>query len=596
MTKLLSILMSLQLILAPVALAAGEAPTPPGVTAGPAVAGDAEYETGMNSQGGYDFWTKQVMILSLSLVGTNILTSCVTGFTKVSIITYMLGSLTYILTEIFGAEAENQRHKKDISQLKMDESKMAKQGTDFQRQALEQRKKEEEASLEYILTKRNWMIAITAVYTAAMGIAIAEEILGRKAQAAAVISVVGAGGAKAAYDNIAKANCNGSSGTSSWIKYGAKVLAAGWSFGTSQLKDGGVINNQYVGPFLSLLISLSSFISSGITKAYDLAWARAITFGAHAALGGVVMGGLIQRQLAAEENIEKLKRVIKNFEVMDPKAPKVDVDVAVDNGLDKNGPDAKNGKIKGLAKGPKSTGKCMNEKMEISSAACGNPLKFNRQKTDLTGDLSVLDSAYGLSVDLFNSVNSQQMDKAKVAVGSLNGMAARVKAVTEKLKAKHNAILKSEGKKPIDYEKEIEKQIASYQNHFNQAAKANGLAASAPIGRADLGLESIKTAVESKVKVDKPVGGAAKAAAIEPDFGLEEDTPMEEAPAAVSSKAAESIENFEINEGDISKAKDVPIWTQLSNRYILNYTKIFNKKEEDTSPVANDEAKESAKE
>ena len=65
-------------------------------------------------------------------------------------------------------------------------------------------------------------------------------------------------------------------------------------------------------------------------------------------------------------------------------------------------------------------------------------------------------------------------------------------------------------------------------------------------------------------------------------------------PAAVSdsgvagpTEVAQSLDDFESPEQDISKKSDVSIFKQLSNRYILNYTKIFDRRKE---PVPADEA------
>ena len=45
-------------------------------------------------------------------------------------------------------------------------------------------------------------------------------------------------------------------------------------------------------------------------------------------------------------------------------------------------------------------------------------------------------------------------------------------------------------------------------------------------------------------------------------------------------KTGEGIDQFDANVADISNKTDVSIFVQLSNRYLLNYTKIFKKVEE----------------
>lgn len=566
MKKLITILMSLQLIIAPVAYAETvPMGTPPAQT-------DAYYETGMGSEGGYDFWFKQVMILGMSIVGANVLTACYTAMTKVSMIGYMLGSVTYIASEIFEADAQNQLHKKNMSDLKLEVDKMVKEGSEVQKQSLIQRRDSEQQSLDYMNRKQNWMIAITAVYTAAMGAAIVEEILANGARAK---------GGEAAYDSISKANCKAINTSDFLGKALVFAITAAWGIAVNQIDGSGMIT-MIGGGLLGVLMLFSETVSKAMVSMYEYAWQRAITFGAHAALGGVLLIGFNERMNAAEENLANLDKVIAEFSVVEagPEAPPTDGPTGDGDGPGK----PKNGKIKELPKGERPAPKCMNAKREVSTAACGKPLQFKRPKTNFSGDLGLLDTALGHSVDMANSAAAGNMGKANVSAGHLANMAGKLKALTEKLKKKHNALLKSQGKKPIDYEKEIQKSLAKSQGQLNQVAAAKGLAAGS-LGKASVDLDALKKDDGAIGRVDAAKGGAAAAAGV-PDLGLEEEGISEKVETEMISKSGEGIEGYETNEQDISKASDVPIWVQLSNRYILNYTKIFDKKKEETTPVA----------
>jgi hypothetical protein len=121
MKKLFSILLSLNLILTPVALAQqGQAEV------------DAYKETGTGSAGGYDFYSKQVLVLATSSLGASILTQCPGAFKLPSMITFMSGSVVNIIGEIALGKASNEAHKRKLSEIKIAEEKLAKKGGEFQ--------------------------------------------------------------------------------------------------------------------------------------------------------------------------------------------------------------------------------------------------------------------------------------------------------------------------------------------------------------------------------------------------------------------------------------------------------------------------------
>ena len=149
------------------------------------VAGPAQnkaYEGASQSQGGYDFYAKQILAISTSIIGTNIISQCIAGLKIPSIAVFMAGSLVYIASELAGAKAQNKNHNKmmdeiDLTSKEIEALKGGGNG-DAQRNALELRKKEEEQTRDYLKSRRMWLLAVTAMYWTAMGLAIMEETSG----------------------------------------------------------------------------------------------------------------------------------------------------------------------------------------------------------------------------------------------------------------------------------------------------------------------------------------------------------------------------------------------------------------------------------
>lgn len=140
------------------------------------------YEKASQHQGGYDFYAKQILATSTSIIGTNIISQCIAGLKIPSIAVFMSGSLVYIASELAGAKAQNKNHNMMMDEvvLTAKELEAYKGGGngDVQRNALELKKKEEEQTRDYLKSRRMWLLAVTAMYWTAMGLAIMEETSG----------------------------------------------------------------------------------------------------------------------------------------------------------------------------------------------------------------------------------------------------------------------------------------------------------------------------------------------------------------------------------------------------------------------------------
>lgn len=189
MKKLSSILICLQLILFPVhaglAQTDSQTTTPPDekttkqyAQEAPDAGKNAKYDSESQSQGGYDFYAKQILAISTSIIGANIIEQCSFGLKIPSIVTFMSGSLVHILSEFAGAKQQNEDHNKRIENIKKVEAELKSQGGEVQKELLTQRYKEEVSNKEYLESRQKWMMAVTAIYWTAMGLALMEESSG----------------------------------------------------------------------------------------------------------------------------------------------------------------------------------------------------------------------------------------------------------------------------------------------------------------------------------------------------------------------------------------------------------------------------------
>jgi hypothetical protein len=197
-----------------------------------------------------------------------------------------------------------------------------------------------------------------------------------------------------------------------------------------------------------------------------------------------------------------------------------------------------------------------------------------------------LSNVANLSADMAQAMADGDHAKAAAISGKIGSMAASVKKTSEDLKAKYNAYLKLKGKPTIDFNKRINQQVAAIQGAVSKAAASQGM---------NLGSSGKSSLSESEVSKDTgvPVVNTASVGGVaQPVFdplagmGATEDLGLETA----ATKADPTLDDFESSVQDVARKDDVSIFKQLSNRYILNYTKIFDRKKEEI-PVVPDAPK-----
>ncbi len=561
MFKVFTIFLSLQLILAPVAIAQ--------------TAGD-QFREAPAKNGGMDIYAKQILSIATSSIGANILTSCKLGAMLPSLMIFMGGSLVNIASEIMGGKALNENHKKRASSLKMLEEKMKQTpGGDLQKASLEEALKEEKETLSYINKRKMWAMAVTAAYLAA---AIASQIENVRSFVDKSVFVACMPNKMSTFTGIA--------------------VSMAWSMGPSLLgakSEGGMLTT--VGSMLLTLGPQIGILEGLVPSMYSSPNKRAITFGAAAALQGLIVKGLMDRAKVTKDNIEKLENALAVFKDQ----TNTDNGIAQDGStnapmFDSNGAqiDPNSGRsyaINQLADGstlPKECWSSTSKGMEYSSSACKSPVRI--PSANFAGGINVptLQSAAKLSGDLAQQVARGDIGAAEASASALGAQAGKLKEIKDNIAKQINDQLKAKGEKPIDFEGESQKLATQMMSDFNKLSGSNsGLAG---LGSGSLsGLDSA-LAADSEKKEETNVNTASGGAGIDvPSVtggiiteGLVNDPSLTEGILAANNNANV---DYEYNENDVSDRQDVSIFEQVSNRYMFQYNKLFSREKPRLEPV-----------
>ncbi len=146
---------------------------------------------------------------------------------------------------------------------------------------------------------------------------------------------------------------------------------------------------------------------------------------------------------------------------------------------------------------------------------------------------------------------------------------------------------KTQGQKALDLNKEITAQMAAVSQMAQQSAAAAGVnpekGERVELTPADVAKDIVPPLASTQAPVQPNTGADSIGGMIS-----ESDPEQVSAEAPLASAAVDSLENYDSTVQDINKASDVSIFKQLSNRYILNYTKIFERKKLPTEPTGQD--------
>ena len=522
-------------------------------------------------------YSKIALGMANGIIGSTIMLKCKLTFSQPSLMIYLAGSLVYVAAEIMGGKSKAkdiEQTAKNIEELK----KNMKEGGEFQKATVEAQLQSERSNLSHVQKKRKWMGITKTVYTLAVVAAGVEFILSKippyKPDAGACSPGVEHVPVQSAIiATYVAAQGYASLGMMGGIGVGAAALAIK-QFGI-QLGIGTTIVNAAV-----------SALNSGL--------GRVAVFLAAKMLVGAVDGELAKAESNAQKNIADLEMILAQFDGDEDGVGEGDSNDTTTAGATSgslagngNNPSSRAYALKPLPNGTTVGKNCFGMsggKFSYSEDRCGNPIKFKRPTFDSSINIPTLTAGSNLSSDLANAIASGDMAGAEVAAAGIQGLAARInKAEKDMLKAIDDR-LKKDGKKPLDVNSELNRQLAAFNSEMNKAQPGSGNLNLADIG--DAATSEIGNGDDSNAANINTAGTAAAVTipAADPfadlsgigEGGLETD------PLAGDGKVAsleDSLGDYESSENDISKKSDVSIFRQLSNRYFLNYTKIFQRKE-----------------
>ena len=363
------------------------------------------------------------------------------------------------------------------------------------------------------------------------------------------------------------------------------LLIAAYGFGN---KSGGEIST-YGSMAAGLIQSLIPAVGKTVVLAYSSAIPRSFTFGASAALAGVITLGLEARANQTIKNIVALKNAIAQLKKQTSGDESGVGEVPINDEKNTNAAKTKKYDVKKLSiqKKVECLAKSSNS-WTHSESSCSRSFKLSKTKFG-NFKLPALTKVGALASDMAQSlINGDENGAAKLG-DEIGSYAARVKKETEALQKIYNQGEQKAKRPAKDFNKSLKAQYAAMQAQVQQAAKANGvnlnsMASTAPSVPNDESNSTVPevtttTAPEAIVPQTDPLGGISTSETPEIDT------------VAVPSKAEQSLEDYESTVQDISKQPEVSIFKLLSNRYILNYTKMFNLKKAEAIPVSEDPPK-----
>lgn len=548
MKQIFTIIMSLQLLLLPIA---------------PAYAKEGEAST-----------ANQLLSLGTTIIGSNVLTTCKMGSSTPSLLTFFGGSLVFIASEILGAKAQKafiEVKKDEVQQLKA----TMKEGGDLQKKILESKLSDEEAKLEFVQKRKKWTLAVTTIFYAATALAVMEGLCVYNPFTAPECT------------NWAMADCDAPSSLASgefttWLIVGAYGMGASSAGGGSISSYGALLYTA-----ISLIVKSTGSV---VATAYNNPIGRAITFGAAGVLAHVTHEDLDKIEGDLQDNIKEIKAIIADFKetTADPNGVD-DNKMAIELAGNVNSQQA-GANVKRMNRGADLNKSCWGKdekgNQTYSENVCNRPVRVARPRFNPNFQLPVLEGIANTSAEMADAVARGDTAAADVHAGALASNAMRVKQIRDNLMNQFNEQSKKQGKKEIDFEKAIQNRVASMNNNLNKglASKGVSLASLAPNSPA----REKKDPEEVKQEIKTAASEETIATEPQDDFNFVIDEGVDEEIAAVqdaSPAPTHTLDDFETQESDILAKPEVSIFDQLSNRYFLNYKRIF--KVQDSSKAAN---------
>lgn len=514
--------------------------------------------------------TNQILAIGTGIIGSNILLSCKMGGMTPSLYAFMAGSLVYIGSEITGAKAQQAFIKAKKEEVEALRAGMT-EGGDLQRGIIEAKLKEEEEKLAFVTKRKNWTMAVAAVYGAATGLAAMEwACVTNKITLPACTQWVMAG-------------CEGGSSLPTNKMLSTAVLAA---YGLAAGNAGGTAASRYGTALVAGLGVMVPALNTKVAVAYQTPKNRMITFGAGTALTGLVLKDLSAVQKDLEGNVNQLKALLADFR------SKTDAT----EGLGKDGQGASikdgnhnissaSGNVNKLSSGTSIEKSCWgvdsSGTQTYSAGACNKTLQLTKPKFNSKFSLPTLQKVANTGVDMAQAVARGDMAKADIAAADLASNAMKVKKITDDLMKQINDQNKKSGKEGIDLDAEIQKNLGEMRRGLSNGMGSQGVNLADFANGSKAGLDKNNPLLYGQDILKDSSTSALDPAGRGAGFNISESSSDEiiDANSQIANGeevANHTIDDFETAEADILNRPDTSIFKQVSNRYLLNFSKFFN--------------------
>lgn len=536
---------------------------------------------------------KQVLGIANGVVGAAVITKCKMASMQPSLMIYMAGSIVFVAAEVAGGKKKTKDVESQAQSLDQLKANM-KEGGDYQMAAIEERIKDEKSTLEFIQKRRKWMMATKAIYAAATAMAILEIWW----QMPFPVGI----------------NKDWSGACAPDPSHTPLVMAIAMAYGAA-MSSGGTLKGFAISAALGVAVqAILTYVGMGAEIAdkaimiLDTAPGRVAFFAAATALVMMIDSELAKEESESKKRLADLEKVRDAFKANSQATNQLAEGSSTNNAAGANGegsdptdPSKKPYEISKLAQGTEAKKQCFSRgsdgSMSYSESGCKNSIKLVRPKFEANMDLPTLKSVSNLATDMGQAVANGDMGKADLAAGELANMAGRMDAVKDGLMKKLNDQMKKDGKKPIDINGELQRQVTALNNAINKqnpgagnltvaglgdtsGSSSKGEAEVSPVNTtANTDLSEMAKGAEAPAQEVTPVGADASGlgSITEDSLGIAN---AEEALGVLGMKKVEGEElNFTTAKGDISAESESSIFKQVSNRYFLNYNRFFQRKE-----------------
>jgi len=539
----------------------------------------------------------QVVGLAIGTVGSTIMLKCKLGTTRPSLWVFMGGSAVYIYDQIDSATRMVKQMEKQAEYLDAIKSS-GTPGGEYQLAALEAQLKDQEQTLEFIKKRMNLLTIAGIAFGTATAVALAEGIAGIVPGAdppAICIPRPSANSKILGFLSTAFSQVASSGG-----KLNMNSMAT--DLGKNLLKKKPQMHEKLI-PVTDATETVSvPLMNNGFSRA---AFFTLLT-------SWVVFESikkLKEEKDSVVKNISVVKTMIKNFKEISKS----------DGGLilaKENGTVVKPNAISDIKGGEEDTSKkCIGSDYSISEAACSNKLKLEKLQLDRSIYSPELISEIQGVQDFTNAVIDGDVERAGSISAGMQNSASRLQKIKEDLLVKINQKLVADGKKPLNLDEEAKKQLKSLTDEFKKqgidispsdlsrsdlassdsssssssSSDGSSSGSSSPQVHSSLSPALSSVSPQSGESPEKSEGDNSKASMNMPSlsegWGSTDQNSEGEKLGFGSSEPGSSEGSQGNSQGlEITEDKEASLFKQLSQRYILNYSKIFNSKNQAPEP------------